>query len=94
MLEKQGLILKVSKKNIFGVESKGRHMIFVELIHHSGNNIHTKSNVCYHKLCITTKIQIVFLKKTVNSRSSHCGAVEINPTRNREVAGSIPGLAQ
>ena len=26
--------------------------------------------------------------------SSHCGAVEINPTRNHEVAGSIPGLAQ
>ena len=27
-------------------------------------------------------------------RSSHCGAVEMNPTRNHEVAGSIPGLAQ
>ena len=23
-----------------------------------------------------------------------CGAVETNPTRNHEVAGSIPGLAQ
>ena len=28
------------------------------------------------------------------SRSSHCGAAETNPTRNHEVAGSIPGLAQ
>ena len=28
------------------------------------------------------------------SGSSHRGAVETNPTRNYEVAGSIPGLAQ
>ena len=27
-------------------------------------------------------------------RSSHCGVVEMNPTRNHEVAGSIPGLTQ
>ena len=27
-------------------------------------------------------------------RSSHCGAVEINPTRNHNIAGLIPGLAQ
>ena len=27
-------------------------------------------------------------------RSSHRGTVEMNPTRNHEVAGSIPGLAQ
>ena len=26
--------------------------------------------------------------------SSHCGAAEMNPTKNLEVAGSIPGLAQ
>ena len=26
--------------------------------------------------------------------SSHGGAVEMNPTRNREVVGSIPGLDQ
>ena len=26
--------------------------------------------------------------------SSYCGAVEMNPTRNDEVAGSVPGLAQ
>ena len=26
--------------------------------------------------------------------SSLCGAVEMNPTRNHEVAGSIPGIAQ
>ena len=28
------------------------------------------------------------------TRSSHRGAVETNPARNREVAGSVPGLAQ
>ena len=27
-------------------------------------------------------------------RSSHRGAVEMNPTRNHEVVGSIPGLVQ
>ena len=26
--------------------------------------------------------------------SSSCGTVEMNPTKNHEVAGSIPGLAQ
>ena len=29
-----------------------------------------------------------------DSGSSYCGAVETNPTRNHEVAGSIPGLSQ
>ena len=29
-----------------------------------------------------------------NIRSSRRGAVEMNPTRNHEVAGSIPGFAQ
>ena len=28
------------------------------------------------------------------TQSSHCGAVEMNPTGNQEVAGSIPALAQ
>ena len=32
--------------------------------------------------------------KKFSSRSSRCGAVEANLTRNHEVAGSIPGLAQ
>ena len=29
-----------------------------------------------------------------NLKEFHCGAVEMNPIRNHEVAGSIPGLAQ
>ena len=35
-------------------------------------------------------------KNQTNSRgrSSHSGSAETNPTRNREVAGSIPGLVQ
>ena len=33
-------------------------------------------------------------KKKDITRSSHHGPVEINLTRNREVEGSIPGLAQ
>ena len=28
------------------------------------------------------------------AQSSHCGTLEMNPTRNHEVAGSIPGLTQ
>ena len=29
-----------------------------------------------------------------STRSSRPGAAEMNPTRNHEVAGSVPGLAQ
>ena len=34
------------------------------------------------------------LVKNAYCRSSHCGAAETNPTKNHEVAGLIPGLAQ
>jgi len=34
------------------------------------------------------------LGKKKTSRSSHCGAEKMNPTRNHEVAGSIPGFAR
>ena len=35
------------------------------------------------------------MERSRNSpRSSRRGAVEMNPTRNREVVGSIPGLVQ
>ena len=39
-----------------------------------------------HSLEILLKMKII--------QSSHCGAAETNPTRNHEVVGSIPGLAQ
>ena len=32
-------------------------------------------------------------KEEITLRSSHCGDMEMNPTRNCEVAGSISGLA-
>ena len=32
--------------------------------------------------------------KCTNIWSSHCGTAEMDPTRNHEVVGSIPGLAQ
>ena len=38
----------------------------------------------------TIEVYSILLLK--NSRSSHGGAVEMNSTRNHEVAGSIPGL--
>ena len=37
---------------------------------------------------------ITFKRKNKNQRSSHCGAAEMNPTSNHEVAGSIPGPIQ
>ena len=33
-------------------------------------------------------------RESADLRSSHLGAAEMNPTRNHEVAGSIPGLGQ
>ena len=33
-------------------------------------------------------------QKELEGWSSHCGTAETNLTRNQEVAGSIPGLAQ
>ena len=50
------------------------------------------------KLCanITYGFQcVVITLKTISSlESSHCGAAEMNPTRNHDVVGLIPGLAQ
>ena len=40
-----------------------------------------------------TPARMAIIKKSTN-RSSCCGAAETNPTRNHEVVGSIPGLAQ
>ena len=39
-------------------------------------------------------LPIVGLLSKSESRSSRHGAVEMNPTRNHEVAGLIPGLTQ
>ena len=36
----------------------------------------------------------MYLGKTILWGSSHCGAVETNPTRNHRVVGLIPGLTQ
>ena len=41
--------------------------------------------------CSTSATYII---KNIKNRSSRHGAVETNPTRNYEVAGSISGLAQ
>ena len=42
--------------------------------------------------CILTDTKKYFFKR--NRRSSCHGAVEMNPTRNHEIAGSVHGLAQ
>ena len=43
-------------------------------------------------LVLLVGIETEFLKTAL--RRSPCGAAEMNPTSNHEVAGSIPGLAQ
>ena len=43
---------------------------------------------------LTPNLYVGCLYKIRTSRSSHDGAAETNPTRNHEVEGSIPGLAQ
>ena len=54
----------------------------------------------YRTLCIfqnsknyTPQLQSLLHAKN-KTRSSHHGAVEMNPTRNHKVVGSIPGLTQ
>ena len=43
---------------------------------------------------LIVQLGLVFKKKKKKLRSSHCGIGEMNPTRNDEVVGLIPGLAQ
>ena len=40
------------------------------------------------------QLEIISKSKVSGSRNSCHGAVETNPTRNHEVVGSIPGLAE
>ena len=44
--------------------------------------------------CATTGTLVFFCIQRYHFRSSHHGAVEMNPTRSHEIAGSIPGLDQ
>ena len=50
-------------------------------------------------VCLDTSTTVSWLLQLDNNHwnqvvwSSPCGAVETNPTRNREISGSIPGLA-
>ena len=41
-----------------------------------------------------TGVRVFHVKKKTKKGRSHHGAVEMNPTRNHEVADSIPGLTQ
>ena len=49
--------------------------------------IRIKTTMMYH----ITLVRMPVIKR---SRSSCCGTAEMNPIRNQEVEGSIPGLAQ
>ena len=48
----------------------------------------------FYFLTICIRLLIAISAVTNHHRSSRHGAAETNPTRNLEVAGSIPGLAQ
>ena len=50
---------------------------------------------CFNKSCISqVQVDFVFSEVKTEARSSSRGAEEMNPTRNYEVAGLIPGLTQ
>ena len=57
--------------------------------------VHLLRSMSVYVMCISALISYMegFLKFHC-MRSSHCGAGETNSTRNPEVMGSIPGLAQ
>ena len=48
----------------------------------------------YFMILLIGGIQISQIHKIHKIRNSHHGAAEMNPTRNHEVAGSIPGLTE
>ena len=56
--------------------------------------------ICWHKKplhsvdYIPQEMHPAFEFQISDYRSSHCGAVEMNPTRNHEMADSIPDLVQ
>ena len=43
---------------------------------------------------VEKKETLYIVGRNVNCGSSHCATAEMNPTRNHEVVGSIPGLTQ
>ena len=51
----------------------------------------------YHVMSLYVGFNFKMIQKNLfiyKAGSSHRGTAEINPTRNHEVVGSIPGLAQ
>ena len=52
------------------------------------------SSVSLSLLFILANMSFILVTELFISGSSCHGAAETNPTRNHEVAGSIPGLAQ
>ena len=55
-------------------------------------NCYRNANQNYYEVPPTLARMAVIKKSTTGS--SRCGAVTMNLTRNQEVVGSIPGLAQ
>ena len=61
-------------------------------------SVHVLMETCFlfsdlvSSVAVNRGVQVSF--QNTDFRSSHCGAAEMNPTRNREVAGLIPGLVQ
>ena len=54
-----------------------------------------RKDLKYPVKCNRVKIYFIrTLSVEKETRSSHCGTAETNPTRNHEVAGLIPGLIQ
>ena len=74
--------LKTLQKNVFKLKNKFSRAAGYKII-----TIQRSDAFLFINNKLSEKIQKEFW-------SSHCGMVEMNPTRNQKVVGSIPGLTQ
>ena len=68
----------------------------MELAERSGFSVYFSLNLILPWACLSKLLYISINKKFLEKKpgSPHCGTVETNPTRDREVEDSVPGLAQ
>ena len=59
---------------------------------HPPHKVYSPQSDCNHYKHFGKVVE--FIKPNMWPRSSRYGTAKMNPTSNREVAGSIPGLAQ
>ena len=88
ILSKEEHILKTNEiasfvKNFF----KLRHNFYNSYV-----NVFSFNALSHFRIQLLNETNVIFITNDMYERS-RCGAAETTPTRNREVAGLIPGLA-